>query len=259
MRKFLFLSFLVLLIVGTVFFITLYRTGVQKLPEGTEGPEASELANKIEKAVGLEKYKQGAAIEFVFNTTGVRHYRDLKLSLIEVQFQESSNEYNVQYSPVLDLFRVKENGETITGEKAKRLYETAKIYHSHDYFWMNPFLHLHDEKTLLKKIGERALLVTFLQANGEDGDSYMIVTDSNYRPTHWKMWASHIPLKGIEVSFDHWVKTDNGAWLSLSHDTFLQKIEMELIGYYTQYPKGSSPDERFGELLSGKGMRISDQ
>ena len=237
------------LVIGLTIGIVIHARGEEK-PEGQAGPAAEALTNKIESAVDLAAWREKTrAAEFVFLLTGTRHFRDMGRKLVEVRYKSGGGEYLVQYDEASARRLAKKNGIALRGAALDAAFREARKQHTNDFFWLNPFAALRAPGALRQKVGERALLVTFQSGGETPGDSFLFVTDQTGKPLYFKMWVSIIPLKGFQADFRGWVKTPQGALLSLEHPTFVKAVNLRLKGAYQKYPSENGED-RFKELLT---------
>lgn len=251
MRKAIIPLLIIVAMTTALFIYSFYRTGNQERPTGIEGPEAKALTEKINTSVAMDRWNEIDAIYFEFFPLGTRHFRDKKRGLVEVIFDEDNDVYRAQFELNGEKSKAWRNDRPLSGEDAEYAISTAREHHKREYFWLNPLEYIQRENVILKKVGERALLASFLQQDGSEGDAYMIVTDQTGRPTHMKIWASSLPLQGMEASLDEWKKLENGAYISLSRETFLQEIRFEQVEVYSKYPQ-SPAEDRFAKLIAGK-------
>jgi len=187
-----------------------------------------------------------AALEFTLELNHNRHFIDFNRGFTEVEYRQDNDSYLIQYDKIGNITGTM-NGEKLQDDDLKEAYRTAQHFHETDLFWLNPFIYLR-ENTEIKKVGERALLITFKKRNN---DTYLIVTDKQMRPTHWKMWAENMSIKGMESSFDRWQKIKNrDAWISLSHKNDFQEINFTDVIGYDEYPVPGKKD-RFSNLILG--------
>ena len=169
------------------------------LPEGTEGPEADALANKMLSALDVEGFNQLETISFSF---GEHHYL----------WNKATNKVDVlwdDYQVALGLDDPSEseayqNGEVV--EKKQSLIDKALAYFYNDSYWLAAPYKVYDEgveRRLVKtEDGTKALLVTHTSGGVTPGDSYLWLLDDTYRPTAFKMWVSIIPIGGAKASWE---------------------------------------------------------
>ena len=253
MNKFI-LSILALFLFGALIIsgFVLFRSN-QRIPDGEAGLPAETLRDEIERAVNIEDWNEMAALEFTFAFNQNHHFMDIKRGFVEVQFKQDADTFLVQYDEKGNA-RASMNHIQLSGDDLGYAFKKAKSFHNNDLFWLNPIAFLRDN-TRIKKIGNQALLVTFLNKNN---DTYLIVTDKNKRPTHWKMWTEQISLKGMESSFENWQQIKNSkALVSLEHKNDFQKIVFtDVIGYNAYPPPGQK--DRFLNFKGGSSRITGD-
>jgi hypothetical protein len=194
-----------IVLTGTVFFLS-----DQDIPDGVSGPEAEALRERIETATGQAEWARGRFLGFRNVTTQTNYFVDLDRGFVEALFQEGSDRITLHFSN--SAYRVYRNGTPLEGGEAQALYEAGRVRFETDLFWLNPFGHLADEGSEIKKVANRALLVRFKRRPGE---AYMIVTDESGLPTHWKIWKKGLSIGGQEIGFEEWHRVADGAMVSL--------------------------------------------
>ncbi len=245
MKKLLIGAVVVLGVLGLLFVGLIYLASDHKIPTGQTGPEAEALRDSIERSVNVDGFRRLGAVEFTFVRENRRHFYDIGRRLAEVRFKE----YVVQYDLRTYKYRAEKNGVTLVGAEAATTFGLAQKFHVNDVFWLNPFAHLRSPGVQLEKIGDQALLVRFPSGGVTPGDSYLIVTNTTGRPTHWKLWVSTLPIKGIEASFEKWETFPDDVQLSLHHHMVVADIDLADIIVYPAYPEPDRPD-RFAALLA---------
>ena len=233
----------IVLLLGTIITCTVLGLS-EPLPRGQAGPEAEALASKIEKAIGFEAWrKQTAAIEFIFVKRNSHHFRDLRRDLVEVR---TGNTRVLYSNKDRSKFLAFQNGEKLEGQAARKAVYQAISYHTNDLFWMNPWSMLRAPGTTRQLVGKQALLLSFKSGGVTPGDSYLIVTDENGLPTRIQMWASVLPLDGMEWSCEDWFQSETGVMLNRYY-AGLKDVKLKDVKTYPAYP-GENKD-RFAELL----------
>jgi hypothetical protein len=72
----------------------------------------------------------------------------------------------------------------------------------------------------------RGLKVEYASGGYTPGDSYVWEIAENGKPAAWKMWASILPVKGMETTWEKWIDIE-GAQISTFHSNPV--IEMEML------------------------------
>ncbi len=238
----------ILLIIASLILISLlvavfafFILGQRDLPQGVGGSEAEALTRRIEQAVGLDSWKKTAAISFDFSRSGSRHFCDLKRGYWKVEWSKGGDSYRL-LSDRFASFVAYKGQELITGEPARQSYFAAWKKHINDLFWFNPFVQLRSPGAERLYVGQQALLVTYHSGGVTPGDSYLIITDEKGLPQRWQIWASILPLKGLEFTFEDWRQSQTGAWLSLVHKGPLLSVNIEQVQTYPDYPIAGEVD-----------------
>ncbi len=253
------IALLAILIFGGLIVIVTVKVLEPEIPEAQAGPDAEALADKIERAVRLNRWQNTAAVSFVFDLRGNRHFRDFERDFVEVIFGAGGRETRVLYdnrSLKYVAFQRGENGERrLDGAEAAEAFELARKYHVNDFFWLNPFATFNAPGAVVKKAGDRALLLTFESGGVTPGDAYLIITDENGLPQRWNMWVQILPLKGLEFTFENWTELETGARVSLDHKGSLAEVTLSKVKAYTRYPEPGGND-RFQPLVQ---MLVNDR
>ena len=102
-------------------------------------------------------------------------------------------------------------------------------------------------------VQERALLLHYESGGLTPGDSYLIITDAKGLPQRWQIWASILPIKGMEFTFEDWQSSESGAYFSLLRRHRLLDIRITDLKTYLHYPPlskgGRQAKDRFAKLL----------
>lgn len=243
MKKILVGAFVVLVSISLLLFALIYFASDHEIPAGETGPAAVALRDRIEDAVRLDEYKKLGAVEFTFARANHRHFYDIARGLAEVRWGDTL----VQFDKRSFRYRAERGGQPLAGAEAAEAFQKARGFHINDVFWLNPFAQLRSPGVQLEKIGEQALLVTYKSGGVTPGDSYLFVTDATGKPTHFKLWTSAIPIKGIEFSFEGWQTFLDRVPLSLVHRSVITDVNLTDVEAYAVYPEAGRPD-RFAEL-----------
>ncbi len=213
--KIFFVSLLTIIIfLVVILYFSLHKT----IPDGKPGPEADNFALRIKEAVQHDKYVNTDYIQWTFRNEN--HYLwNKKSGTVEVKWGD--------YKANLDLLNhdnstiAKNDQAIIDTEKKEKLLEKALSNFNNDSFWIVAPHKLFDQGTTRKLVdlenGDKGLLVTYSSGGTTPGDSYLWKVDENYLPIAYRMWVSIIPIGGIQASWEGWVKTESGAYLSQEH------------------------------------------
>jgi hypothetical protein len=208
-----FFGFVAFLIVGgAVAFFVLDKS----LPEGTEGPEAEQMADKMLKAVNAEAWESVKFLEWDF-PRGHHHFWDRQRNLVEVKWDD----YRVLIDPKNETGTAWSGSEKLSGEEQQDKIDKAIHYFWNDSFWLIGYLKIRDPGTTRKVVeldeGEKALLVSYSSGGITPGDSYLWLLDDQGRPYAWKMWVNLIPIGGLQFSWEDWYALPNGAMVASTH------------------------------------------
>jgi len=209
-----------------LFFGYLYFKYDEELPHGNQGVEAEILAVKMLDALNYEAYKKTNYIEWTFKNR--HHYKwEKDKNICAVYWKD--------YKVILHLndlnqSKVYVHSFIVKGEIEKELLKKAVDYFNNDSFWLVAPYKLYDkgtERRLIKlESGDEALLVTYTSGGSTPGDSFLWKLDDKGKPMSFKMWASSLPLKGIEASWNDWITTKSGAQLPSFHKILFLGLEM---------------------------------
>ena len=222
------------LLLGALLIVGLYTYYNKPLPTGEKGAAADALAKQMLVAMNYEAYKELNTIEWTFSSRGLsRHYKWAKnkgrctvtWDSISVQLNTSNRKKST----------VMVNELPYNAEKKEEFIRAAEAKFNNDSFWLVAPYKVFDagvERRLVKiNEDENALLVTYTSGGTTPGDSYLWYLDKNHRPVSFEMWVDIIPIGGVHASWDQWQKTNNGAYLPLSHkvlflDLLIDKLKV---------------------------------
>lgn len=211
--KFLGLLLLIIIIGLTAF----YFINNEKLPEGKQGKEADELANKMLSALNYEDYKSTEILEWSFRNE--HHYRWIKrINTVIVKWDDKKVHLNLNN---LEKSVVQNPDLTIVKNPDSKIFKQALNYFNNDSFWLVAPYKVFDsgtERRIVKHNQKDALLVTYTSGGSTPGDSYLWILDDNYKPISFKMWTKIIPIGGIEATWNHWKQTETGIQLPTQHN-----------------------------------------
>ncbi|WP_235298636.1 hypothetical protein [Portibacter marinus] len=222
--KFLGIGLLVLVILslGACFLLS------EKLPEGTEGPAAEALTDKMFDAVDKKAWDSTKLV--TWNFMGIHQYLwDKETTDLRVAWKDSEVLMNLdQYDG-----RVTKDGKALEGEDKRKEIDKAFGFFCNDMFWLNAPVKARDEGTTRKLVklenDEEALLVSYSSGGVTPGDSFLWILDENGRPTGWKMWTQVLPIKGLYTSWEAWKSLDTGAELATKHGGSIYTMEISEI------------------------------
>ena len=171
------------------------------LPESFTGPEADQFARDVQKALNIQGYDTISKIQFSFRD------HDYLWNKTEERVLVSWEDYQVD----LILSEI-ENSKILQGDKELNradLIEKAKAYFYNDSYWLVAPFKFFDPGVVRSLIetdnGSKALLITHTSGGVTPGDSYLWYFDEKLVPTHFELWVSIIPIKGVSATWSSWV------------------------------------------------------
>lgn len=171
------------------------------LPESIAGPEADGLARDVQEALNITGYKALNEIQFSFRD---HHYLWNKA---EERVLVSWEDYQVDL-----VLSETENSKILQGGKESNridLIDKAKAYFFNDSYWLVAPFKFFDPGVVRSLVetndGSKALLITHTSGGVTPGDSYLWYFDENLIPTHFELWVSIIPIKGVSATWSSWV------------------------------------------------------
>lgn len=171
------------------------------LPESITGPEADGLARDVQEALNITSYKALNEIQFSFRD---HHYLWNKA---EERVLVSWEDYQVDL-----ILSETENSKILQGGKESNridLIDKAKAYFYNDSYWLVAPFKFFDPGVVRSLVetnnGSKALLITHTSGGVTPGDSYLWYFDENLIPTHFELWVSIIPIKGVSATWSSWV------------------------------------------------------
>ena len=190
----------------------------EKLPEGTAGPEADELAMKMMESLNNEAWQTTQEVSWTFK--GKHTYTWDKMEhVVSVKWDD----HEVILRPE-DKSGIVQNGEEYSANEIKELINTSWDYFNNDSFWLCAPFKAFDpgtERSIVKlKDGRQGLKVTYTSGGSTPGDSYVWILDESNRPTSVKMWVSILPLGGMEFTWENYKSLESGAMIAQDHIAF---------------------------------------
>lgn len=171
------------------------------LPESFTGPEADQFARDVQKALNIQGYDTISKIQFSFRD------HDYLWNKTEERVLVSWEDYQVD----LILSEI-ENSKILQGDKELNradLIEKAKAYFYNDSYWLVAPFKFFDPGVVRSLVetdnGSKALLITHTSGGVTPGDSYLWYFDEKLVPTHFELWVSIIPIKGVSATWSSWV------------------------------------------------------
>lgn len=208
-----------IIFLGFIFFLFIFFiTQNQKLPEGTPGPEADQLAMKMMQSLNYDAWQTTSEISWTFK--GMHSYRWNKLeNIVNVKWAD----HEVILNPE-DKSGIVQNGENYSSQEIEELINTSWDYFNNDSFWLYAPFKAFDpgtERSIVQlKDGRQGLKVTYTSGGSTPGDSYVWILDESGRPTSVKMWVSILPLGGMEFTWENYKTLESGAMIAQDHIAF---------------------------------------
>lgn len=198
----------------------------EALPHGIEGEPAEIVAVNMLDALDYEAYQKTNYIEWTYRNK--HHYKWEKA-------ENTCAVYWKEYKVVLNFNAIESSKAYVHNfavniEQREELIAKALKYFYNDSFWLVAPYKIYDRGTERRLVtlenGDKALLVTYKSGGETPGDSYLWLLDAEGKPVGFKMWASIIPFKGLEVSWNDWIITESGAQLPASHKYLFFGVDM---------------------------------
>ncbi len=215
MKKFLPIFLLVAAVGGGFFVFGVWRSAHRDLPPGEKGPDALFLARKIEQATRSDAWKNVRSIAFASPTTGRSYYWEKKSGSLEVVFPKDGRIVRMRIPAGPELgsidaggIQAAADGQALSGDEVAKMTEEILPRIREEIWLLSPFRGLAKESEI-RFVGHQALLW-----EKSDQATFLIVTDRDGLPMHWKVWQKGAFVQGREISFDDWT-TGPGPRVSL--------------------------------------------
>ncbi len=182
-------------------------------PSGDEGQEAEALAARMEEAVDIVGWARTGAVRWTFNGEN-EHLWDRRRGLVRVRWDD----VEVLLHEGGQSGRAYRGGAEVTGRAGFELRVRANAAWVNDSFWLNPVAKIHDSGVTRGLVGDDQLLVEYSDGGLTPGDAYLWAVDDDGFPTSWRLWVSILPIGGVEVSWEDWVRLETGARISTRHE-----------------------------------------
>lgn len=188
--------------------------------EARPGPSAVALARHLEDVVGIRAWRATGAVRWRL-ASGALHLWDKRRNLDRQELRDGTT---IWINLGTKRGRVERDGAALSGPEAEALLARAYARWANDSFWLNPLAKLFDEGVVLSRIDRlpdqpdaMGLVVEYQRGGVTPGDRYLWVVPGRGPPRAWRMWVSVLPVGGLEASWEGWVKTKTGAWISTAH------------------------------------------
>ncbi len=195
------------------------------LPRGIVGPEAEALTDSMLAAVNCSDWERLRYVAWSYQDKH-DYVWDKLYNLAEIQYRDVRVLLNVN---TLDGIVWKKGKRLSITEKRKYLNEAWKFW-CNDSFWLNPVCKLRDSGVVRRLVTldnhQKALLATYTKGGvTHPGDSFLWITDENYLPVEWRMWARLLPIRGLKASWEEW--TTWNVRISTLHHIGPYRIEIK--------------------------------
>ncbi|MFY0593442.1 hypothetical protein [Roseivirga sp.] len=204
-----FLSLIIILFVG-------YVVLNEKLPEGEISPEADSLAEKMTNALNMEAWELTEKISWTFRGTHSYEW-DKAADVVKVRWDD----YEVILNTRTESGLVVSSKNEYSADQFDALIETAYNFFNNDSFWLYAPFKVFDpgvERSIITlKDGSQALKVTYTTGGSTPGDSYLWILGEDYKPVAIKMWASILPIGGMEFTWENYLTLPTGVMIAQDH------------------------------------------
>ena len=199
-------------------------------PEGVAGPKADQLAEKMLTALSYDKWETSRYVTWSFR--GEHDYVwDKEANEVRVSWDGKSVLLSTQ-DHLNDAIVTPVNSAPEVDEKA---VNDAWSYFCNDSFWLIAPYKLFDpgvtRSIVSSEDGKESLLISYGSGGVTPGDKYLWHLDAHHIPTSYQMWVQIIPVGGIEATWENWIKTSTGAFISTSHS--IAGTPLELTNVHT--------------------------
>ncbi|MGY8916492.1 MAG: hypothetical protein ACKVJF_15580 [Flavobacteriales bacterium] len=219
LKRLLKIAFIVLSLF-TLIIVVLFIIYNKPFPEilKDSGPEADEMAIKMQRALHYDEFKNSHFIEWSFQNGNNTYFWNKQKHIVTVKWDE--------ILVILDLKRPKLSKVTkgkieTRGTLKDKLIAKATKNFNNDSFWLAAPFKLFDSGTERRLVqledGSKGLLVTYTSGGNTPGDSYLWKINETGFPESYQMWVSIIPIGGLEATWDGWEKMDSGTYLPTTH------------------------------------------
>jgi hypothetical protein len=219
-------------------------------PKSAPSPEADALAHQLEDAVGLQGFKKIGVIKWDY---AHRHkiLWDKQRGLVRVTVDDW-----VTLQRTSDFMgKAFEHGIEVTDpERKAKLLELGKRWFINDGYWLYPWQGLFDAGVTRSVVttpeGRPGLLIEYASGGVTPGDAYLWIFDESGRPEAWKMWVSVLPIGGLRFSWEGYVATPTGAWISTEHKVWKIAFEASDLETADDVAKIEPGPDPFAPILS---------
>jgi hypothetical protein len=248
---------IVLLALLVIVFVLLWlpRLLSRPLPSGVPGSEADALARRMMAAGNDDAWKATGAVAFSFRGKN-HHLWDRRRGYLRVAFGDRMVWLDLASRRGL----AEKGGEPLGGAALQEALDKAWALFCNDTFWLNPVAKLFDDGVQRYKVappedhaGSESLLITYTTGGTTPGDSYLWIVGPDGLPTHWRMWTSILPVKGLEASWEGWIDLPTGAKVATRHaigPLTLELGDLRAAADLSGLEPGGDPFEALAALLA---------
>ncbi len=188
-----------------------------EMPEGTSGPAAEALADRMLAAVNDTAWHATGAVRWSFRDKH-HHLWDRQRNVARVRWNDTE--------VLIDLATrrgiASRDGVIVEGVDGEALVEKAWSYWVNDAFWLNPIAKLRDPGTERSRVepdkkGRERLLVSYNTGGVTPGDHYLWTLGEDDLPVAWRMWVQIIPKGGTRATWTGWQTLATGARVATEH------------------------------------------
>ncbi|WP_343486220.1 hypothetical protein [Allomuricauda sp. d1] len=205
----------------------------EPLPQGTAGPKADGLAQKMLTALNHDAYKSTRYLEWSYQGGRNQYVWDKDMGRVQVRWADHVVQLNL-VNPQKSVAKTHE--KVLSGEEKTDKIDTALKNFNNDSFWLVAPYKVFDKGTQRSIVtlddGSVGLLVTYSSGGTTPGDSYLWLLNENGFPYAYKMWVEIIPVGGLKATWDDWIITESGAYLPKSHDLGPLTLDMGSVRGY---------------------------
>lgn len=229
----------VLIVAGLVGFLILDK----KLPEGVEGPEAEELADKMLAAVNKPAWDSLAYLQYTYFKGGHQILWDKRRNFAEVKWDD----HRVIVDPSAMEGIAWEEGTQVHHDQDDKLITKALTLFWNDTYWLAAPFKVRDPGTTRSVVtnedGSKSLLVGHSSGGRTPGDHYLWHLDANGLPTAWQMWVKILPIGGVRMGWADWKPLNGGAMVAFTRTSALSDLHFpEIKGGMTWADIGITED-----------------
>lgn len=235
--KYLGLGFIGLLLIGIIAGFVAH----EPLPTQRQaGPEADQLARKMEAAVNKSAWEQTRFVSWEF-ISGTRYMWDKERKAVLVEW---GNKKVFLHTPTKTGLAYLDGKEVTDATERQELVDNAWSQFANDSFWLCAPMKAFDPGTrreiATNKAGQEGLLVHYSSGGVTPGDSYLWLLDESGRPQAWQMWTSIIPIGGLQFSWEDWSGGSSQPWIAQQHDGKLLDVPIKNLQFPT-YTDATNP------------------